>query len=392
MMNKRCTCFIVSFLLLCFQLLPVHAAILGPAETISDLRDMIEEASSGDTLLVTGEISMDNGHPLTIPSPIRIVSQEGEIATLRGLRLSDASVTFSSIRIEDSLFVKGVSNLNLSNSVRVLGSDHHSALSFSGNGTLIIEPGCSISGSNGFEGVVINHTGGEFYGSIEGSVRGGAGDAGGAGVVISPLLNSGALLISGNIEGGKGNSLGGHALNLYGLEGNAFITVTGSLLGGSGFIGGNGIQLISVNDNVSIGINGTVKGGSGHSHGGSGLIMMNVNDSSSFHLSGSFSGGDAIGVAAQPGTSLQLVGNSAIVRTRIDNCLLEDGHFLNSTPEPSAAPEPINTPTASPLPTPPLSIIPSITPLPEITAPADAVAYIIPPELLNEIQPETSSL
>lgn len=376
---------LLSFILIFTHIAFTSASTLGPAETIGDLRAMLEEASAGDTLLISGEIIMDERSPLTISSPIRITSQSGETAILRGLCLSDSSITFSNIHFEDSLFISGSSDICLSRGTRILGSDNHSALSFTGSGTLIIEPGCSIEGSAGHEGISIHHSGNAFYGSIEGYVRGGNSEHGGTGVVISPLLDSGAVLLSGVISGGDGVSLGGHALNLYNLSGNAFITIDGTLTGGSGFIGGDGIHLISMRDNASVGVQGNIRGGAGQSHGGSALILMNASGSSSVNLSGTFSGGNAIGTSALPGTSLHLVGNSAVVRTRIDNCILEEGKYLTSAHTPTVSSEATPLTTATPLPTPTPQTPPRITPLPEITAPANDIAYIITPEPPAEV-------
>lgn len=377
----------LSYILILTPFSYSFAASLGPAETIDDLRAMIDEASAGDVLLVTEEISMDEGSPLTSHIPIRIASQVGETATLRALRLADASITFSNLILEDSLSISGISNICLSRGTQIRGSQDGSALSFVGSGTLIIEPGCNIVGAPGNCGVSISHTGGELYGSIEGSVSGGDGQNGGAGVTISPLFDSSAILISGSIRGGNGVSLGGQALNLHNLSGNAFITIDGNLIGGDGFIGGDGIHLISASDSVSVGIGGSIKGGTGQSYGGTALILMNASDSSSFNLSGSLSGGDAMGIAAQPGTSLQLVGNSSVVRTRIDNCILEEGRYLSATPKPAATPTNSPQPTSIPEPTPIPFVRPDITPLPEITAPASNIAYIITPEPPETIQP-----
>lgn len=381
MVNKFYQIVTLSLAFILLHLPFAFAATLGPAETFEDLCAMIDEASSGDTLLISGEIDANEDFPLTTHSPLRITSQYGEIASLKNLRLHNASITFSNVLLQDTLSVSGNSNICLSNGVHILGSEGESALSFIGNGTLIVEPHCQITAHSGGEGIFISHTGGEFYGSIEGSVQGGSGQNGGAGVVISPLLGSSAMLISGSITGGNGTSLGGHALNLFNLSGNAFVTVDGTLTGGSGFIGGDAIQIISAADTVNIGIGGSVKGGSGHSHGGCALILMNASGSSSFNLFGSLSGGDAIGKAAQPGTSLHLVGDSAVVRTRIDNCMLEDGRYISSTPKPEATEtsfKPISTPSPTPSPTPQVS--PKLTPMPEITAPAENIAYIITPE------------
>ena len=327
-MSIRLRAFALSLICSMLPLLSSLAATLGPAETISDLRAMLEEAASGDILLIAGEVSMDNGVPLTSEIPVHITSQSGETAVLRALRLQDASITFSNIAFENSLLISGTSSILLSRSVSVRGTDGESGLSFHGNGSLILEPGCKVEGGRGGAGVSISHSGGEFYTSIEGSVLGGSGASGGPGVLISPLRDSSSVLVSGSIQGGSGASLGGHALNLYNLSGNAFVTVSGSLQGGSGSIGGDGIQLVSAGDSVNVGVSAKVKGGTGDSYGGNALILMNAEDSSSFNLSGSFSGGDASGEGAQPGTSLHLVGESAAVRARIDNCMLEDGRRL----------------------------------------------------------------
>jgi len=382
MIYRRLGAFALFFILIILQCLSACAAVLGPAETIEDLRAMLDEAAAGDTLLISGDIAMDGGAPLASDASVRVTSQSGEIAVLRGIRLQDASITFSDILFLDSLQITGSSTILLSRGVHVRGGEGQTALSFDGNGTLIIEPGCDIEGGEGGEGVSIRHTGGEFYGSIEGSVHGGAGNQGGAGVTISPLRDSSAVLISGDIQGGSGTSIGGHALNLYDLSGNAYVTVAGRLTGGDGFIGGDGIQLVSAQDNVSVGVSGAVKGGAGSSHGGSALILMNAVDASSFNLSGSFSGGDAIGSNAQPGSSLLLVGDDAVVRARIDNCILEEGRHLSAADKPDVllTPQPTAEPTQTPEPTPAAPARPEITPLPEITSPADNIAYIITPE------------
>jgi len=379
-MYKRFRAFALCFLLIVLRFAFASAATLGPAENIDDLRAMLLEAMNGDVLLVSGEVAMDTGAPLSSEAVLRISSQPGETAMLRGLRLSNCSITFTNIAFEDSLHINGASSVHLSRGTHIRGMEGQTALSFAGSGALIVDSDCSVIASEGGDGVIINHAGGEFYGSIEGSVRGGDGSNGGSGVTISPLLDSSAIFISGSIHGGSGTSIGGHALNLYNLSGNAYVTVAGVLTGGSGYIGGNGIQLVSANDTVSVGISGTIKGGAGQTHGGSALILMNAAGSSSFNLSGSFIGGDAIGADAEPGTSLHLVDNGAVVRTRIDNCILEDGRYLSTVPKSTLAPTPSPEPTATPEPTPTPIERPVITPLPEITAPAHNVAFIITPE------------
>ena len=107
---------------------------------------------------------------------------------------------------------------------------------------------------------------------------------------------------------------------------------------------------------------------------------MNASGSSSINLSGTLSGGNAVGTSALPGTSLHLVGNSAVVRTRIDDCILEDGRYLTSSLSPAASVAATLQPTATPQPSPTPRFSPVVTPLPQITAPANGVAYIITPE------------
>ena len=335
-MRKRLWAGAVSFLFLFSPCASAFAQTLGPVSSFDELTRAVESAQEGDTILLSGDISAEG--TLSASVFVHIKSENG--AVVRGLELKDASMTFSGISFEDSLTVSGTSHINLGSGVTVTGSSGSEGLSFSGNGTLIVERGCRIEGGAGASGLSIAHEGGDFYSSIEGSVSGGDGSRGGAGLVISPLTEGGAVMITGSIEGGSGSSLGGHALNLYDLSGNAYITVDGTLQGGDGAIGGDGIQVVSASDTVSVGISGQIKGGQGESYGGNALILMNAEDASSVNLSGHFSGGDATGDNAQPGTSLHLVGDSASMRARIDNCILEDGKNLHSTPEPEATPLP----------------------------------------------------
>lgn len=358
--KTRFSALALSFLLLILPVSSSFASTLGPASSYEELSTLAANAADGDTILVSGEILAASEPALSTHSSIRIQSENG--AVIRGLRLQDASVSLSGIALDDSLSISGTSHVHLS-SIRITGAPGNSAISFHGNGTLIIEPGCQIVGGQEASGVSIAHDGGEFYGSIEGSVRGGSGTSGGNGVVISPLLSNGAVMITGNIQGGNGNTTGGNALNLYDLSGNAYITIDGNLQGGSGSIGGDGIQLVSASDNVAVRIGGQISGGSGENHGGNAMILLNAEDASAFRLSGHFSGGDAISEHARPGTSLQLVGKSAAARAHVDNCILEDGKPFIPTPAPIA--EPTSEPTTEPTPEP--TIEPTTEPTPEPT-------------------------
>lgn len=368
-MYKRIMAFAFALFMAFFPCSSAFAQVLGPVSSYDELSRAVTLAQEGDTILLSGEISADGGAPLSTPAFVRLQSEDG--AVVRGLHLEDAVIAFADVALEDGLVVNGASQISLGNGVTVSGADGSTALSFSGSGALIVERGCEIEGGAGAAGISIHHDGGEFYSSIEGRVAGGDGSSGGAGMIVSPLKEGGAVMITGSIQGGSGASLGGHALNLYDLSGNAYITVGGTVQGGDGAIGGDGIQLVSASDHVNVGISGQVKGGQGESYGGNALILMNAEGASSVNLSGHFSGGDAIGDDAQPGTSLNLVGDSASLRARIDNCILEDGKQLRPTPAPEPVPE--------------VTALPEITPIQPIEAtPSEALSE---PESDVESQP-----
>ena len=367
-MIKRIWAFSFALWMVFFSCSSAFAQTFGPVSSYDELRSAVACAQSGDTILLSGEISAESSEPLSTSAFIHLKSETG--AVVRGLHLQDAALAFTGIALEDGMTVDGTSQISLGSGVTVSGADGSVALAFSGNGALIVERGCEIEGGAGAAGISIRHDGGEFYSSIEGRVTGGDGSSGGAGMIVSPLKEGGAVMITGSIKGGSGTSVGGHALNLYDLSGNAYITVGGTLQGGDGAIGGDGIQLVSASDNVSVGISGQVKGGQGESYGGNALIMMNAEDASSVNLSGRFSGGDAIGDGAQPGTSLNLVGDSASLRARIDNCILEDGKQLR----PAAEPQPM----------------PDVTALPEITGEPVQSMETTPSEIDAEPAPEAT--
>ena len=370
------------------------AQTLGPVSSYEDLCALLLSAQDGDTILLSGDIEADSSKPLSGSPAVRLQAQGS--ATVSGLHLQDASVSFVGITLKDGLTIDGTSHVLLGNNVTVTGADGNAALAFSGNGALIVEQGCDIEGGAGAPGLSIRHDGGEFYGSVEGSVTGGHGKHGGAGMIISPLKEGGAMMITGSIQGGSGTVLGGHALNLYELSGNAYITVDGTLQGGDGTVGGDGIQLVAASGNVNVGIGGQVKGGSGESHGGNAMILLNAEGSSSVSLSGHFSGGDAIGSDAQPGTSLHLIGDSTSLRTRMDNCILEDGKKLRPTVQPTAEPTPEPAPESTPEPAPESTPEPApestSEPAPESTPePAPESTPESAPESTPEPAPESTS-
>lgn len=362
---------LMAMLLLPFS--TAHAATLGPVSSYEALTEAVAAAEDGDTILIEGIIECPADTALAPGASLRFTSNTQPPATVRALRLRDASASFSHIYLADSLVIIGSSHVELGQGVVVSGAHGASGVNFSGSGALIVDRQAQITGGEGASGVSISHSGGEFYGSIDGHIRGGDGEAGGPGVNISPLGDAGALMISGTIEGGDGSSLGGHALNLYDLSGNAYVTVDGSLTGGSGSVGGDGIQLVAAKDTVTVGISGSVKGGDGEAFGGDALILMNAEGSSAFNLSGALIGGNATQANAQPGSSLLIVGDSTARHAYVNDCVLENGHVLANltpSPEPTATPEP------------------AVTPLPQITSSVDEYELMITPE--PTVTPETT--
>lgn len=351
----------LALILICQLSFSASAATLGPAASFDELLALAASAQAGDVLLVSGDIPVFD--TLTPVAPVRITSSDGTGA-LRGLRLQDASVVFSDIALLDTLTIVGASNVELSSGVSVVGAPGASGLSFCGSGALLLSRGSRVTGGENAPGVTISHTGGEFYASLEGTVRGGVGLRGGEGIVVSPLGTSGAMMISGDICGGEGTAAGGHALNLYELSGNAYVTVDASLCGGSGDVGGNGIQLVSASDQVTVGISGSISGGQGKSFGGDALMLMNVTGSAAISLSGRLCGGNASTPGARPGSSLLLVGDTTASRTYVNRCILEDGRIVPAPPSPEIPLTP--APTAA------------VTPLPEITSSIDDIGLITP--------------
>ena len=361
---KRFKALVLSVCLIFLVSPAAQAATLGPATSYAQLLELADAAGSGDVILVSGELSAKGQPPLSTQAFLHITSSAGTTATLLGMQLLNASVAFSSIDLADSLAITGTSHVELSGGVTVRGADGQSAVSFDGNGSLLLYPGSTVKGGKNGEGVVIRHRGGDFYAGIEGTIHGGSGHTGGSGLTVSPLTDTGTLMISGSIHGGSGTAMGGHALNLYDLSGNAFITVAGSIQGGDGPVGGDGIQLVATRDNVNVGIQGTVSGGCGEDFGGDALILMNIGGASSVSLAGSLTGGDVTLSGAQPGVSLLVVGDSTSAHTHLGNCILQDGRDLAAfyaTPAPTSTPEP------------------SVTPLPEITSSVEDTAVLATP-------------
>ena len=371
-----------------------RAQTLGPAMSYSELCALASSARDGDVLLVSGDFSAEGEEPLSTPALLHITSDRGPTATLRQLNLRDVSVSFSDINLADTLIVEGDSRVELLDGVTVTGAEKQSGLVFSGCGTLLISKDCEITGGSGSDGIQIAHQGGNLYVSMEGTARGGEGAIGGAGITVSPLLESGTMFIDGTVRGGEGTAIGGNALNLYNLSGNAYITVDGTLVGGGGPAGGDGIQIVAIDDSVSIGISAAVHGGEGINYGGDALMLMNAEGASSVNLTGSLTGGNATSQRGIPGQSLLIVGTTGLTHTRVVNCLLQDGENTfaynreesDVTPlpeitssvddvDPMETPVPIETPaTPSPTETPTAEPSATPTPVPEDTptpAPSD---------------------
>ena len=363
-------------LILCIALsLPaaVRAESLGPARSYDELLSLAASASDGDVILVSGEIAAAQDAPLTPASAIRIRSSSEGHAIIDALRLRDAFITFDDIDLRDSLIIEGISGVELTGSVRVSGADGREGIRFTGGGTLLLDSGSLVVGGSGSAGLAVSHESGDFYGHLDGTIRGGSGSTGGVGVEIAPLQQSGALMISGTIAGGDGSSVGGHALNLYALSGNAFITLDGALSGGSGHVGGNGAQIVSATDSVVIGVSGEIAGGQGETYGGNALVLMSVEGGASINLTGALRGGNVTGEGATPGSSLLIVGDTTSAHTFVNGCLFEEGrHIAAQVPE----------------------LEPSVTPLPEIVASVDHSAPLQqtpPPEDDAEV-PDTDEL
>lgn len=366
-MKKRIGALALSICLMLTAFCPALAAQLGPASTYDDLLALAGSAAYGDTLLVSGTLIAVPTHPLTTNNLIFIRGTDG--ASILNLALDNASVIFSDLMLIDGLTITGESHVQFERGVSVLGSAGCSAISFTGSGALLLDPGSEAFGGEGAPGVHIAHTGGDLYISLDGKAVGGAGETGGAAAVIDPLGNSGAVMITGQLIGGAGSEFGGNALNLHNLHGNALITVDGQLTGGAGSIGGSGLQLITAEGSVNAGLGGRIVGGKGESYGGDAVMLMNVSGAASIALSGSLIGGDASGRNATPGQSLKLLGKTTAMHTIVGDCNLQDGRQIYSsisvTPLPTIPSEDAEatpTPETTPLPSLEPTIKPSETP------------------------------
>ena len=324
----------LSLFLICLFLIPGFASAqsLGPVNTYEELIYFSQVAASGDTVLVSGRIDADPSYPLISSNDLIITSGANPPAILSDLHLRNARISFSNVQFINSLTIEGTSSVTLANASMSGGSNP--ALTFRGNGELIIDPSCIIRAENGTDGIHIEHTNGNLYVALEGNVSGGSGTVGGNGIVVSPLSSEGLVLIGGSVSGGNGSDVGGNAVNLHDLHGNAYVSLTANMQGGSGYVGGSGLQIISPQGTSNIGILGTVSGGNGDGYGGSALLLMNAADSASISLSGALIGGNSIGESSEPGQSILLVGNGGINHINNRECFLEDGRRIIDSPLP----------------------------------------------------------
>ncbi len=373
-MKKRFGALALIMLLFFTPATQAFAAQLGPAASYEELLSLAASAGEGDTLLIRGELDASGGQPLSADVYVHLVGEEG--AAISGLALSNASLSISGITLTDGLNVRGQSHVQLMRGVRV-----QDGLAFSGSGTLLLDPGTSVTGSGGAPGVSIRHTGGDLYASLDGVIRGGNGSTGGPAAVVDPLGSSGALMITGTLTGGEGEAFGGNALNLHNLSGNAYITIEGRLTGGAGEVGGRGLQLITADGSVTAGLGGQITGGRGNGYGGDAMMLMNVGGSASVALSGALTGGDSSGTDSSPGQSLTLLGQTTAMRTSVgSNCILQDGrqvlYSLAVTPLPAITSSVEEAETIDPTPTPPpaATIEPMPTAEPTIAPTAEPTA------------------
>ena len=329
---KRIGALALSIWMLLSPLCGAVAATLGPATTYEELLSLAASAASGDTLLVSGSLFADR--PFSSPVYLYLSGEEG--ASISGLRIENAQLALSSLALSDGLSVRGTCHLQLMRGVSVSGG-----LSFSGSGSLLLDRGANVVGSHGAPGVSVCHTGGDLYVSLDGTVRGGDGEIGGAAAEFDPILASGALMVTGTLTGGEGN------------------------------IGGSGLQLITASDAVAAGLGGRITGGRGDSYGGDAMLLMNVGDSSIISLSGVLTGGDSSGTDSTPGQSLKLLGRTTAMRTSVGNCILQDGrqvlYTISVTPLPAISTLPLDKLEPTPEPPPAATIEPTQAPTPEPT-------------------------
>ena len=305
---------------------PASSDTLGPIRSADGFLSSALNAKPNDTFLFTGDIDCSN---LSLSGlNLVLTSAGGRTATLRNLSLSDSSVRFERIRIEDSFSISGHSEIELQGSVSVSGKEDSCGLSFQGNGMLIIDSGCTVFGGSGAPGIQILHTEGDFYANIEGAVRGGDGDTGGTALVISSLCEQGTVFVNAELKGGNGAFIGGNALSLYQLTDAAYVSVEGNIQGGNGKIGGDGFQVVSAKDRSFVRFGGTSSGGMGESHGGNALTILRVSGSSTVIVDGKLAGGDVFKRDGIGGHSLLIADNASIGHTVIRNSMLQDGGFV----------------------------------------------------------------
>jgi len=149
---KRFKAFVLSVCLILSLSFSASAATHGPATSYKQLLDLAEKAQEGDVLLVSGSLSAEGYSPLSPQGYLLIQSVSGDPATLRSMQLADARISFSNIHIEDSLSITGTSHIELSDGVSVKGAPGKSGVWFDGSGSLLVYPGCVVTGGEGGDG------------------------------------------------------------------------------------------------------------------------------------------------------------------------------------------------------------------------------------------------
>ena len=320
---------IAAVLILCLMPLEAGCKTYGPAQSLRELTETMQALRKDDVLLVRGTITTRDdasGEPVVIRSPGR------NNVRIRGLHLEDARITFENVILEDSLTASGDCEIILRSGTEVIGGRKKPGIVFSGSGRLLMEPGSRASGGEEAPGLSIRHASGEFYAGLEGTILGGGGVNGGAGVHVSSLGEKGILLLDGDVQGGTGEALGGNALDLYRLSANAFVSVTGRYTGGRGKIGGDGIQVVSMGERSCVVLSGHITGGAGDIYGGNALLFMSAGGSSSVGItSGFLTGGNVHTENGRPGKSVLVTDSITAGHMIISDCFLQDGSVTEQT-------------------------------------------------------------
>ena len=123
-MKKRFGAFALSMIMLLSCAFPASAAQLGPASSYSELLALAERASSGDTLLISGDIWAGFDQPLS--SQAQLFLRGANNSSISALSLHDANIVVSNLTIDGGLRISGASYVQLERGVTVRGADDSS--------------------------------------------------------------------------------------------------------------------------------------------------------------------------------------------------------------------------------------------------------------------------